>query len=80
MDAISGTGHMTTDPAEPTFVIKAKDALAVPVIRNYYRECMEHGLTAQADEVNKALSEIVQWQKNHDVKFPDHKHRPHHLA
>ncbi len=69
-----------TDPTEPTFTVKAKDALAVPTLRAYKRECLEHGLGGQADEVEKAIGEIVQWQKNHEVKFPDHKHTPHHLS
>lgn len=69
-----------TDPTEPTFTIKAKDVLAVPTLHAYRLECKEHGLDSQAEEVGKAIGEIVHWQKNHEVKFPDHKHTPHHLS
>lgn len=68
------------DPQEPVFTIKAKDALAVPTLRAYRDECTQHGLGSQADEVQKAIDEMVHWQKNHQVKFPDHQHIPHHLA
>lgn len=62
----------------PVFVIKAKDALAVPTLRAYERECLDHGLVEQAHEVWRATEEISQWQRaNIDAtKLPDHGHRP----
>lgn len=66
-----------TEPM-PVFVIKAKDALAVDAIEAYRRDCIRHGLTEQAQEVNLALEEIKAWRRAHpdEVKLPDHKHVP----
>lgn len=71
---------MYRDPQEPTFTVKAKDVLAVPTIRAYHNECVEHGRMGQAEEVYKALQEMIEWQEDHAVKFPDHKHLPHPLS
>lgn len=62
----------------PTFTIKAQDALAVPTLRAYYNECLEHGLHDQADEVAIAIEEMRAWQRDHvgATKLPDHPHVP----
>jgi hypothetical protein len=67
----------STDPM-PVFTIKAKDKLAVRAVEAYRRLCLELGLDAQADEVDKAIAEIVTWRKAHpdQVKLPDHPHVP----
>ena len=68
-----------TEPSDlPVFVIKAKDALAVLALRGYQRECQEHGLANQAVEVEKAIGEIHEWQRDNIdlIKLPDHAHVP----
>ncbi len=69
---------MTSDDAMPVFTIKAKDKLAIRAVEAYRRLCLELGLNAQADEVDKALDEIVAWREAHpdQVKLPDHPHVP----
>ncbi len=71
-----------TDPASidpmPVFVIKGKDALAVPAIEAYRRQCIEHGLDMQAASVERSIDEVKRWQsRNIDAtKLPDHPHVP----
>jgi hypothetical protein len=62
----------------PVFVIKAKDALAVPAMRAYLEQCEEHGLSSQAYQVKLAIQEVLRWQGNNidATKLPDHKHVP----
>ena len=62
----------------PVFVIKARDALAVPTLRAYVQECQEHGLTEQALQVREAINEIREWQQRNidQTKLPDHAHVP----
>lgn len=62
----------------PVFTIKAKDALAIPTLCAYRRECLDHGLAHQADETSKAITEMRAWQRRNIAltKLPDHKHRP----
>lgn len=62
----------------PTFTIKGKDILALPVIKNYMQMCIVLRLHDQANEVRDAIREIHEWQDaNRDlVKVPDHKHVP----
>jgi hypothetical protein len=62
----------------PVFVIKAKDKLAVKAVIGYQERCLEAGLDHQADEVRKAVSEIVEWQRRNPalVQTPDHDHVP----
>jgi hypothetical protein len=69
-------GQSETSPM-PVFVIKARDALAIPTLCAYQRECVDHGLVEQADEVAKAITEVRNWQRaNIDLtKLPDHLHR-----
>lgn len=62
----------------PVFPIKAKDALAVLAVGEYQSLCLEHGLVAQADQVQLAIEEMSYWQNaNPDqVHWPDHTHVP----
>lgn len=75
---MSGKGEDRYQDPMPVFTIKAKDALAVPVLRAYHKECLDHGLDRQAAQVGKAIAEIIVWQRrNSDVtKLPDHDHVP----
>lgn len=61
----------------PVFMIKAKDALAVPSLEAYKDECERHGLREQANQVELAISEFRQWQEknNKHTKLPNHKHQ-----
>jgi len=62
----------------PVFVIKAKDNLALPVMRDYWRRCLDSGLREQANEVQKAIAEVLDWRQAHrdQCQDPDHKHVP----
>lgn len=71
---------MLKDTQEPIFVIRAKDALAIPTVRAYYRECVEHGRLDQSRHVDAAIQELIEWQEDHPVKYPDHEHVAHPLS
>lgn len=62
----------------PVFTIKAKDRLALGPIRVYRDLCRAAGLNAQAEQVNKAINEFIEWrEQNPDaIKNPDHVHVP----
>ncbi len=62
---------------EPVFIIRGKDKIAVTIIREYMKECARLGLMAQADEVEKAMQEMMGWQtSNRDsLVWPAHVHR-----
>lgn len=62
----------------PVFVIKGKDALAVPTLKAYFDECVDHGLMSQAAEVERAIDEVSRWQRSNidKTKLPDHRHVP----
>lgn len=65
-------------PKMPSFTFLAKDLFIVPVIEHYWELLINEGQLAQADEVEKAIDEIKEWQYNNQdkLKFPDHKHVP----
>jgi len=67
-----------TDDDMPKFTILAQDMLAVEAVEAYAGLCREHGLHWQAEQVDKAIAEIRQWQwRNRDrLKAPDHAHVP----
>lgn len=71
------TATYDPDPM-PVFVLKGKDRLALDTIHHYKWLCREAGLLDQADEVEKAVDEMVAWRvRNFDrVQFPDHPHVP----
>lgn len=65
-----------SDPM-PVFAIKAKDNLSIAAIAEYRKLCERNNLHAQADEVKKALDEVMAWRSRHpdECKLPDHEHR-----
>lgn len=69
---------MTQPETMPTFVIKAKDALAPEAVKAYRDLCVKYGLRDQAAQVQLALNEIERWQRDNEgsLKLPDHKHVP----
>jgi hypothetical protein len=78
-----GQGGLVTDPCGvddpmPVFVIKAKDDLAIHAIREYHDLCVERGLDDQANEVEAAIDEMIEWRDRHEdeIKPPDHRHVP----
>jgi hypothetical protein len=66
------------DDPMPVFTLKAKDELAVGIVAAYQTACRARGLHRQADEVQKAIEELVDWRARHTdlVKLPDHEHVP----
>jgi hypothetical protein len=69
-----------SEPASvmPVFAIKAKDNFATTAICAYYAACICHGFTEQANQVEMALREIMDWREANrgKCKFPDHNHAP----
>lgn len=50
-------------PGEPLFVIRGRDALAVPVLRRgYMEECRTHSLHDQEQRALRHLVRFIQWQ------------------
>jgi hypothetical protein len=62
--------------AIPVFTIKAKDALAIEAIREYQAICRSRGLFEQAEQVELAIREMVEWRRENLtlLKMPDHEH------
>jgi hypothetical protein len=62
----------------PVFILKAKDNLAPKAVAHYAILCRAAGLSDQAEEVRKALAEMVAWRDEHRelCKWPDHEHVP----
>lgn len=62
----------------PVFTIKAKDRLAIAAVGAYRDLCVDEGLDNQAEEVGKAIDEMVAWRYEHEdlVQSPDHEHVP----
>lgn len=52
----------TAESGEPLFVIRGRDALAVPALAHYYGECNRHGLRSQASRVDDHLGRFHRWQ------------------
>lgn len=63
---------------EPVFVLRGKDSLTPWTIASYMHSCRQKGLHDQAEEVDKALHEVMRWQRHNPdkVKLPDHPHVP----
>lgn len=63
----------------PVFVLKGTDILAAAAISYYTELCRSNGAVDQANEVEKALLEMREWQKANlsRVKTPVHRHVPH---
>lgn len=47
---------------EPLFVIRGRDALAVPVLGAYLEECNRHRLYAMARQVDAHAGRFIAWQ------------------
>ncbi len=47
---------------EPLFVIRGRDALAIPVLAAYVRQCEEHQLYGQGYRVGMHVSRFRDWQ------------------
>jgi hypothetical protein len=62
----------------PRFTFLAKDFFITDALDAYFDSLRRAGLVEQAEEVRKAIQEIVDWQAaNEDkVKNPDHIHVP----
>jgi hypothetical protein len=69
---------VAADAPMPEFTIKARDALAYPIVKGYADLCSQFGLWRQEQEARKAAEEIREWQHaNIDAtKLPDHDHVP----
>ena len=68
---------IASDPM-PVFTIQAKDRLAVAALVAYQALCDEWRLPRQAEEVEKAIDEMVAWRQRNpqQVKMPDRTHVP----
>lgn len=75
VDARNAVRYVTAAyPGEPLFVIRGRDALAVPVLDAYAAECVAHGLNAHngmAEQVYNHRARFVDWQQDGPVKLPD---------
>lgn len=60
-------------PDEPLFVIRGRDALALPVLTAYAEECGQHHLTDMQVQVWAHIDRFVAWQRDACVytKLPD---------
>jgi hypothetical protein len=70
---------MTTTRTPPSFVVKATDALAYPLVTQYARICRDFGQEDQAQQMAAAAEEIRVWQNENPerVHMPTHQHIPH---
>lgn len=59
--------------AEPLFVIRGRDALAIPVLAAYEDECARHGLYDMSSQVAKHAERFREWQRGWSelTKLPD---------
>jgi len=62
----------------PRFTFLAKDNYMTDALDAYFDSLTRAGLLEQAEEVRKAIQEIVDWQANNEdrMKDPDHVHVP----
>jgi hypothetical protein len=63
---------------EPIFVLRGQDKFATGGIKGYQIGLEMWNQTKQADEVQKAMDEMIAWQARHAdrIKNPDHQHVP----
>jgi hypothetical protein len=63
---------------EPIFVLRGQDKFATGGIKGYQIGLDTWNQTKQADEVQKAMDEMIAWQARHAdrIKNPDHQHVP----
>lgn len=53
---------MEAEEGEPLFVIRGRDALAVPTLQAYVDACDNHKLFGQADRATEHLRRFIEWQ------------------
>lgn len=61
------------EEGEPIFVIRGRDALAIPVLQAYVDECDNHKLFGQAGRAAEHLRRFIEWQMDNAKKthLPD---------
>lgn len=65
-DAISALRYVVNAAVdEPLFVIRGRNAIAVPVIAEYVKQSMAHGALDMADQSSEHLDRFVKWQTEH---------------
>lgn len=59
-------------PDEPVFIIRARDALAVPVIKYWIERAQKAGVNPEKGlDAIDCVEAFVQWQARHGAKVPD---------
>jgi hypothetical protein len=59
---MSHSGHARDSEAMPTFVIKARDSLALETVAYYSTLCDRHGLAERSDQAHSAYRHIAEWR------------------
>lgn len=50
---------------EPLVVLRGRDALVVPVLTSYIKQCDEHGLEGQSNRMYRHLVRFQEWQRDY---------------
>ena len=59
---MSDPGHARHSEAMPTFVIEARDSLALETVAYYSELCDRHGLADRSDQAHSAYRHIAEWR------------------
>ena len=59
---MSHPGHARDSGAMPTFVIEARDSLALETVAYYSELCDRHGLADRSDQAHSAYRQIAEWR------------------
>ena len=59
---MSHPGHARHSEAMPTFVIEARDSLALETVAYYSELCDRHGLADRSDQAHSAYRHIAEWR------------------
>ena len=59
---MSHPGHARHSEAMPTFVIEARDSLALETVAHYSELCDRHGLADRSDQAHSAYRHIAEWR------------------
>ena len=59
---MSHPGHARHSEAMPTFVIEARDSLALETVAYYSELCDRHGLADRSDQAHSAYRQIAEWR------------------
>lgn len=72
-DDLADSIPYTFPPDEPTFVLRAQDALAIPTISDYARHCLDGGASPQhIERIMEAYNEFLEWRaEERKQKVPD---------